>query len=121
LFFSVGRRTEHTIKSFITRRPVWFAIAITLFDLVLGLLIFIIGSAVGLPEAALELVALLVITAIPLILIGWLGWWQDAGFVTTTQHVPALIVALFTLAWFGTVTLESGLVAWLAIDGQAVG
>jgi membrane protease YdiL (CAAX protease family) len=86
---------------------------------VLGLLIFIVGSAIGLPEGALELVVLLVNTAIPLILIGWLGWWQDAGFVTTTQHVPALaiplIVALFTLAWFGTVTLESGVVVRLMV------
>jgi membrane protease YdiL (CAAX protease family) len=102
------------MKNFITRRPVWFAVAITLFDLVLGLLVFIVGSAIGLPEAALELVALLAITAIPLILIGWLGWWQDAGFVTTTQHVPALAVplayGLILLAWFGTVALESSLV-----------
>jgi hypothetical protein len=71
---------------------------------VLGLLIFIVGSAIGLPEGALELVVLLVNTAIPLILIGWLGWWQDAGFVTTTQHVPALIVPLIValLPWPGS-------------------
>jgi hypothetical protein len=91
----------------------------------LGLFIFVIGSAIGLPENVLQLVVLLVNVPSHPILIGWLGWWRDAGFVTTTQHVPALIVplivALFTLAWFGTVTLESGLVAWLAIDGQAVG
>jgi membrane protease YdiL (CAAX protease family) len=114
-----SQEKEYVMKNFITRRPVWFAVAITLFDLVLGLLIFIVGSAIGLPEAALEWVALLAITAIPLILIGWLGWWWDAGFVTTTQHVPALavplVVALLILAWFGTVTLESGMVVRLIV------
>ncbi len=107
------------MKSFITRQPVWFAVGITLFELVLGFLIFIIGSAIGLPEAGLELVALLLTTAVPLLLIWWLGWWQDAGFVKTTQNAPALafplIVALFTLAWFGTVALEGNLVVRLMV------
>jgi membrane protease YdiL (CAAX protease family) len=107
------------MKKFIVERPIWFAIGITLFELVLGILIFIIGSVIGLSEELLEFVALLAITAVPLILIGWLGWWQDAGFVTTTQNVPAvgipLIVALFTLAWFGTVMLEAGLIIRLLV------
>jgi membrane protease YdiL (CAAX protease family) len=102
------------MRNFITNRPVWFAVAITVFEFLLGLLIFIIGSVIGLPEGILEPVALLATTAVPLILIGWMGWWRGSGFVTTTQNVPALafplIVALFTLAWFGTVALESSLV-----------
>jgi membrane protease YdiL (CAAX protease family) len=107
------------MKDFITRRPVWFAIAITVFEFLLGLLIFIVGSLIGLPEDALEMVALVTVTAIPFILIWWLGWWQDAGFVKTTQNAPAvafpLIVALFTLAWFGTVPLENSLVIRLMV------
>jgi hypothetical protein len=107
------------MRNFITNRPVWFAIAITVFEFLLGLLIFIIGSVIGIPEDALEMVALLAATALPLILIGWLGWWQDAGFVKTTQNAPALvfplIVALFLLAWFGTVALESSLVIRLMV------
>jgi membrane protease YdiL (CAAX protease family) len=43
-----------------------------------------------------------------------MGWWEDAGFVKTTQNAPAaafpLIVGLFTLAWFGTVALENMMV-----------
>jgi membrane protease YdiL (CAAX protease family) len=103
------------MRNFITNRPVWFAIAITVFEFLLGLLIFIIGSVIGIPEDALEMVALLAATALPLILIGWL----DAGFVKTTQNAPALvfplIVALFLLAWFGTVALESSLVIRLMV------
>jgi membrane protease YdiL (CAAX protease family) len=102
------------MKNFITRRPVWFAIAVTAVDFLLGLVVFIVGSVIGLPEEALEMVALVAITALPLILIAWMGWWQDSGFVKTTQNAPAiafpLIVALFTLAYFGTVALENSLV-----------
>jgi membrane protease YdiL (CAAX protease family) len=110
---------ERIMKNFITNRPVWFAIGLTVFEFVVGLLIFIIGSVIGLPEDALEMVALLVITAIPLILIGWLGWWQDAGFVKSTQNAPVLaiplILALLLLVWFGTVMLESSLVILLLV------
>jgi membrane protease YdiL (CAAX protease family) len=107
------------MKNFITNRPVWFAIGITLFELVLGILIFIVGDVIGLPEDTLEFVILLVSAAIPLLLIAWMGWWRDAGFVRTTQNVPALavplIVALFILAWFGTVALENSLVIRLMV------
>jgi hypothetical protein len=102
------------LKQFITNRPIVFAIGISLFDLVLGLLIFIIGSALGLSEQTLEWVALSVITALPLILIGWIGWWRDAGFVSTTQNNYALAgplaLALIFLAWFGTVEVPPGLI-----------
>lgn len=105
------------MKKFINEHPIWFAIGISLFELALGLLVFVIGSAIGLPEETLELVALLVITALPLIFIGWLGWWQDAGFVNTTQNTSALLVplliALFILAWFGTAELPGGIVTRL--------
>lgn len=107
------------MRNFITRRPVWFAIAMTVVEFLVGLLLFIIGGVIGLPEDVLEMVVLVVTTAIPLILIGWMWWWQDAGFVRTTQNVPAivfpLIVALFTLAWFGTVSLENSLVIRLLV------
>lgn len=107
------------MRNFITRRPVWFAIAMTVVEFLAGLLIFIVGSVIGLPEDALEMVALLVVTAIPLLVIWWMGWWQDAGFVTTTQNAPAiafpLIVALFILAWFGTVALENNMVIRLIV------
>jgi membrane protease YdiL (CAAX protease family) len=96
------------MKKFIIERPIWFAIAITLFEFVMGLLIFVSGSVLGLPEATLEIVVLLTMTALPLVLIGWLGWWQDAGFVNSTQNASTLVVPLalmlLVLAWFGTVT-----------------
>lgn len=107
------------MRNFITHRPVWFAIAITVFNFLVGLLLFIVGSGIGLPEDVLEMVVLLVTTAIPLILIWWMSWWQDSGFVRTTQNAPAvafpLIVALFTLAWFGIVALENSLVIRLLV------
>jgi len=107
------------MKNFITNRPVWFAIAMTIIDFLAGLVVFIAGSVVGLPEDILEMVALVVITAIPLGLIWWMGWWQDAGFVKTTQNAPAvafpLIVALFILVWFGTIPLENMIVARLIV------
>ncbi len=107
------------MKNFISRQPVWFVIVISLFILVLGFLIFIIGSAIGLPEEGLQLVALAVTVAVPLLLIWWLGWWQDAGFVKTTQNAPALafplLGALFLLAWFGTVALEGSLIVRLMV------
>jgi Ca2+/Na+ antiporter len=102
------------MKNFITQRPVWFAIAITVADFLIGLVAFIVGSVIGLPEDVLEMVALALITALPLALIWYMGWWEDAGFVKTTQNAPAaafpLIVALFTLAWFGTIALENTMV-----------
>jgi membrane protease YdiL (CAAX protease family) len=107
------------MKNFITRRPVWFAIAMTMVEFLVGLLIFVVGSAIGLPEDPLGIVALLATTAVPLLLIWWLDWWQDAGFVATTQNAPAiafpLIVALFILAWFGTVSLENSLTTRLIV------
>jgi membrane protease YdiL (CAAX protease family) len=105
------------MKKFISERPIGFAIGVSLFDLALGFLIFIIGSVIGLPEETLEWVALLATTALPLILIGWLGWWQDAGFIATTQNTFALaiplVIALFILAWFGTVALPGSMVVRL--------
>lgn len=64
------------LKTFITNQPVWFAIAISVVDLLLGLVILVGGSLIGLPEELLELVVLLAITALPLVIIGWLGWWS---------------------------------------------
>lgn len=107
------------MRGFINERPVWFAIAIHVFILVLGLLIFTLGNAISLPGMPLRVVAILIFTALPLFLIWWMGWWQDAGFVTTTKNVPALaaplIIALLPVAWFGTVSLERGLVILLLV------
>lgn len=113
------------MRNFITQRPIWFAIAITLFNFLLGLLIFIVGSTVGLSEVPLRMVAVTILAAVPLVLIGWLGWWQDTGFVTTTQNVPglavALIEALLALAWFGTVEFESELVILVLVSAFLTG
>ena len=85
---------NNVLKNFITNQSVWFAIAISVFDLLLGFAIFMAGSLIGLPEELLELVILLAITALPLVIIGWLGWWQEAGFVSTIQNAGALAVPL---------------------------
>lgn len=105
--------------NFAVRYPIWFAIAVHVFVLLLGLVIFLIGGAIGLPGIPLRIAAVTVFTAVPLVLIRWLGWWRDAGFVTTTKNVPALavpfIVAIFPVAWFGTGTLESTIVIILLV------
>jgi membrane protease YdiL (CAAX protease family) len=114
-----GRRngSVDVLSQFIIKHPIWFAIGVSLLDLVLGLLIFIIGSMIGLPEGTLVWTALLALTALPLFLIGWLGWWQDAGFVTITQNTYALasplVIAMFFLAWFGTIELPGEMIVKL--------
>jgi len=110
---------NNVLKNFITNQPVWFAIAISVFDLLLGFAIFMVGSLIGLPEELLEVVILLTITALPLVIIGWLGWWQEAGFASTIQNAGALavplIVHLLTLIWFGIIDMEGRQIATLIV------
>jgi membrane protease YdiL (CAAX protease family) len=96
------------MKNFIENRPFWFALSLTVVMTILGLAVFIVGGElIGLPEIPLVFTVLLLSTVIPLGFIGWLGWWEDAGFVTTTQNVLALTVPVigifFPLIYFGTV------------------
>jgi membrane protease YdiL (CAAX protease family) len=48
---------------------------------------------------------------LPLGFIWWLGWWEDAGFVTTTENAMALtvplVVMVLPLIFFGTVAVEA--------------
>jgi len=86
---------------------------------VLGLLIFLLGSLVGIPEDALEVVILLAITALPLVLIGYMGWRRDAGFVATTQNTGVLAIPLLadllTLAFFGINDMPGGQIVRLTV------
>ena len=88
------------MKTFITRQPILFAIGITILDLLLELGAFASGSLAGLPEVIPILLALVVSIALPLGFIWGLGWWRDAGFVTTTQNIPALIVPFLLIFIF---------------------
>ncbi len=102
------------MKNFITQRPVLFAIVFSLAELGLGLLAFILGSLLGLPEPVLVIMALLFTTAPPLVFIWWLHWWGDTGFVGATQNAQVLwfplAIMVLPLIIFGTIELEVGLV-----------
>ncbi len=100
------------MRNFITQRPVLFAIAFSLAELVVGLLGFVLGGLLGLPEQVGIIMATLFATALPLIFIWWLHWWEDAGFVTTTQNVQVLwfplVLMVLPIAVFGAVAFEVG-------------
>ncbi len=104
------------MRNFITRHPVWFAIVFSLAELVVGILAFIIGSLLGLPEPVLVIMALLFSTVLPLGFIWWLHWWKDTGFVTTAQNLQVLwfplVIMVLPLIIFGTIELEVGLVRY---------
>lgn len=98
------------MKNFIEKHPFWFALGLTVVITILGLVVIVIGRALRLPQQALILTVLVVSTIIPLGIIWWLGWWEDAGFVGTTQNVYALTVPVlmmpFAVMLFGTVENE---------------
>jgi len=95
------------MKSFIEKHPFWFALLFTVIVMqFLGLIVVVIGRALGLPDIPLRMAAVTVTTIVPLIFIWQIGWWEDAGFVNTTQNVYALsvpfILACSPLMFFGT-------------------
>ena len=98
------------MKSFIAKKPLLFAIGITVLGGLVEFLAFFVGKLAGLPEPVLVLIALLVSTAIPFSFIAWLGWWKDSGFGVPTQNVLALTVpfllAFIFMAFFGTVAID---------------
>lgn len=98
------------MKSFIEKHPFWFALGFTIVVMqLLGLVVVVVGRALGLPELPLRLAAAAVTTIVPLGFIWRLGWWEDAGLVSTTQNVYALAVPLilmfFPLVFYGTVEM----------------
>lgn len=107
------------LKKFVTDQPLLFAIGVTVLGGFVEFLAFSAGELVGLPESALTLIALLVSTAIPLSFISLLGWWKDAGFVTTTHNVFALtvpfVLAFIFLPFFGTVAMEPKLSLFILV------
>lgn len=100
------------MKSLVAKHPIWFALGITVAITVLGLLAFIVGSKIlGLPEILVVFAPLVISAAIALGLIGWLGWWRDAGFVSTANHTYILSIVIISelvlpLVCFGTVKTE---------------
>lgn len=106
------------MKSFIERRPFWFGLIVTLIVFVSGILVVVPGRILGIPQDTLIMIILVVAALIPLGIIWRLGWWADAGFVSTTQNVYALTVPIlmmpFAIVLFGTVAIEASVVVyWL--------
>jgi membrane protease YdiL (CAAX protease family) len=99
------------MKSFIEKHPVWFALGFTIVVLqLLGLVVVVVGARIlGFPELPVRVVAALVTTVVPLYFIWRIGWWEDAGFVSTTRNAYALTVPLilmfFALVLRGTVDI----------------
>ena len=102
------------MRNFITRHPVLFAIVMTLVNLGLGLLAFLLSKLFGFPEPVTIIVALLFSTALPLAFIWWLHWWEDAGFVGATQNAQVLwfplVIMVLPILVFGAAELEVGMV-----------
>jgi len=99
------------MKNFMEKHPFWFSLGFTIIVLqLLGLVVVIVGARLlGFPELPVRVTAALVTTIVPLVFIWWVGWWEDAGFVNTTQNVYALTVPLilmfFPLVLFGTIEM----------------
>ncbi len=95
------------MKTFIEKHTFWFALILTIIITVLGITVVVVGRVIGLPRPVLIMATLVVSAVIPLGVIHKLGWWQDAGFVGTTQNVYALAVPVlmmpFAVILFGTV------------------
>ena len=77
------------------------------------------GGVLGLAEPILILLVLSVSVAIPFVFIGWLGWWRDAGFVSTTQNAPALavpiLITFLMLPFFGTVQIDPNVTLFVLV------
>jgi len=100
------------MKNFIEKHPVWFSIAFTIIVMqILGIVTVVICRALGLSTEVYKVAAASVTTIVPLIFIWWIGWWEDSGFVNTTQNAYALTVPLilmfFPLVLYGTVQLNA--------------
>jgi membrane protease YdiL (CAAX protease family) len=108
------------MRNFIMQRPFWFALIITIVITLLGLLSFVLGQLLGLPEILLAFAPLLISTIIPLGFIWWLGWWKDTGFVSTTSHVYVLAMVviidlILPLIFFGTIEVETRVVVFFLL------
>jgi len=101
------------MKNFIEKHPFWFSLGFTIIVLqLLGLVVVVVGARIlGFPELPVRIVAAAVTTIVPLVFIWRIGWWEDAGFVSTTQNAYVLTVPLFlmffALVLRGTVDLET--------------
>jgi len=111
VFDSIIEQGENTMKNFIEKHPFWFALGFTILVMqLLGLVVVVIGRVLGFPEVPLRVAAAAITTIVPLIFIWRLGWWEDAGLVSTTRNAYALVVPLIAmflpLILFGTVSME---------------
>lgn len=106
------------MKNFIEKRPFWFGLIVTVIIFVSGILVVAPGRIIGIPQETLIMIVLVVAVLIPVGIIWRLGWWEDAGFVSTTQNAYALTVPVlmmpFAVMLFGTVENEAPVVVyWL--------
>ena len=106
------------MKNFIEKRPFLFGLIVTLIIFVSGILVVVPGRILGIPQDTLIMIVLVVASLIPLGIIWRLDWWEDAGFVNTTQNAYALAVPIlmmpFAIVLFGTVANEASVaVYWL--------
>ena len=99
------------MKNFIEKHPFWFGLGfMVIVEQILGIVIFIVGARIlGFPELPVRVVVVLIITAVSLYFIWRIGWWEDSGFVSTTQNAYALTVPLilvfFALVLRGTIAM----------------
>jgi membrane protease YdiL (CAAX protease family) len=106
------------MKNLMEKRPFWFGLIVTVIIFVSGILVVAPGSIFGIPQEVLIMIVLVVAVLIPFGFIWRYGWWEDAGFVSTTKNAYALAVPVlvmpFAIILFGTVANEASVaVYWL--------
>ena len=106
------------MKNLMEKRPFWFGLIVTVIIFVSGILVVAPGRMMGVPQETLIMIVLVVAVLIPFGFIWRYGWWEDAGFVSTTQNAYALAVPVlvmpFAVILFGTVENEPSVVVyWL--------
>ncbi|WP_416840171.1 CPBP family intramembrane glutamic endopeptidase [Haloferax sp. DFSO52] len=106
-------------NQYMLKWPLLFAVAVIVGKTVIETAGVIAGGAVGLPEPALPIIALLLASAIALGLVWWSGWWRDSGFVTTVRNLPALTVPFLILfpivIYFGVVEMDGPVFGFLLL------
>jgi membrane protease YdiL (CAAX protease family) len=114
-------RGVNIMKNFIEKHPFWFALGFTIVVLqILGLVVVVVGARIlGFPELPVRIAATAVTTIVPLYFIWKIGWWEDSGFVGTTQNALTLTIPVifmfFALVLYGSVDIEAGRVNFLLV------